>query len=149
MASARHSHPLHSLHAYAELEYLLLGDLRDMLEQPFDDENARWMLAVLDALLDTLPREFAIEEDGGYLREVVDEHPHWEPEVARLREQHEMLLHSLRRLRMRVAWQAPFAVLAKDVRRELEKWIETLAEHNRHENSLVQTAMNLEVGTGD
>ena len=140
---------LHSLHAYAELEYLLLGDLRDMLEQPFDEENARWVLAVLDTLLDTLPREFAIEEDGGYLRDVVEEYPNWEPEVARLREQHDTLLATLRRLRMRVAWQAPFTVLANDVRRELADWIETLAEHNHHENSLMQTAVNLEVGTGD
>lgn len=148
MAALRHNQ-LHTLHAYAELEYLLLGDLRDMLEQPFEEENARWMLSVLDALLDTLPREFALKEDGGYLQEVIDEYPSWELQVSRLREQHDTLLATLRRLRMRVAWQAPFSVLARDVRRELKDWIEALTEHNRREKSLIQTAVNLEVGAGD
>lgn len=139
----------HRLHDYAELEYLLLGDLRDILEEPLDDENSRWLLALLDALLDTLPREFALEERGGYLRAVTDEFPSWHPEVVRLREQHETLLDDLRRLRNRVAWQAPLAMLGRNVRRGLREWIETLATHNQDENALLQTAVNLEVGGGD
>jgi hypothetical protein len=33
------------------LEYLLLGDLRQLLEEPPSRESRRWMLAILDRLL--------------------------------------------------------------------------------------------------
>jgi len=33
------------------LDYLLLGDLRQLLEEPRSRENRRWLLAILDRLL--------------------------------------------------------------------------------------------------
>src|SRR5579872_2956860 len=56
---------------YSSLEYILLGDLRDLLEEPVDDESRKWLLAVLDTLLDTLPREFDLEDEDGYMSEVL------------------------------------------------------------------------------
>ncbi len=47
--------------AYARssvLEYLLIGDLRDLLEETPDNETRRWLLAVLEELLNLLPNEF-------------------------------------------------------------------------------------------
>ena len=53
-----------------EFEYILLGDLRDLLEDPPSDENRKWLVAVLDALIDTLPKEFALKSRD-YPSEVV------------------------------------------------------------------------------
>ena len=36
------------LERYTSLEYILLGDLRDILEERPDDESRRWLLAVSD-----------------------------------------------------------------------------------------------------
>src|SRR5262245_36103537 len=60
---------------YSVLEYLLLGDLRDLLEEPPDTETRRWLLAVLEELLNLLPNEFEFEDQGGYLSEVREQFP--------------------------------------------------------------------------
>ena len=137
------------LQEYAALEYILLGDLRDLLEEPTDDITCRWLTAVLDALLDTLPRQFDLEEDGGYLSEVVDAFPHWADEVERLQQDHSILFGMLKELRERVDQHSPFEDIANEVRISLQEWMRSLVAHNRHENRLVQTAINLEIGTGD
>jgi hypothetical protein len=132
---------------YSTLEYILLGDLRDLLDQPVPDQA--WLVAILDALLDTLPREFDLEEEDGYLTEVLENYPAWSPEVDELQSEHAMLFAMLKQLRAKIAAQSSFAALAQDVRDGLREWILTLVAHNRNENRLLQTAMNLDVGCGD
>lgn len=137
------------LREYETLEYLLIGDLRDLLEEPPSEESCRWILAVIDALLDMLPHEFALEERGGYMNEVLDEYPSWEPLVDELRFEHGSLYAGLEQLRNYVACNAPFAEIAHEVRRDLRDWMKRLVAHNRHETRLLQTALTLEVGAGD
>jgi hypothetical protein len=137
------------LKQYSSLEYILLGDLRDLLEEPADAENRKWMLAVLDGLLDTLPREFDLEDEDGYMSEVLERFPNWTSQVDRLHDDHERLFAKLKELRGRIDrghWIAP---MANEVRHDVRDWILTLIAHNRGETRLVQTAMNLEVGVGD
>lgn len=137
------------LHKYGTLEYILLGDLRDLLEEPANEETSKWLVAVLDTLLDMLPRQFALEESGGYLSEVTAEFPHWFREVEALQREHHALYASLQQLRDRVVLDKPFDGIADQVRAELRDWMQRVAAHKRHENRLVQTAVNLEVGAGD
>jgi hypothetical protein len=137
------------LEQYTSLEYILLGDLRDILEEALDRESRRWLIAVLDALLETLPREFDLEETDGYMSEVLERYPNWSGQVDRLHRDHDLLFCKLKELRGRIdgdTWVAPFA---NEVRRDLRDWILKLIAHRRNETRLVQTAMNLEVGTGD
>ena len=74
------------------LEYILLGDLRDVLEEPANRHTRGWLVAVLDALLDTLPREMAIKEASGYLNEVLDEYPSWYRHVEDLQNEERLLV---------------------------------------------------------
>ena len=134
---------------FTSLEYILLGDLRDLLEEQLDSENRKWLLAVLDTLLDTLPREFDLEDEGGYMAEVLEQFPNWTCQVERLHRDHEKLFVKLKELRGRIErddWIAPFA---HEVRRDLRDWMLLLIAHHCSETRLMQTAMNLEVGTGD
>ncbi len=137
------------LDQYATLEYILLGDLRDLLEDSDDEVTCKWLLAVLEALLDTLPREFDLEEQGGYLAEVLENYPNWVEEVDRLRSQHESLFNRLAELRQQILGRTSYAAIADQLRRDLRDWMMTLIAHHRHENRLLQTALNLEVGVGD
>lgn len=130
-------------------EYILLGDLRDLLEEPVDDYTHRWLLAVLDALIDTLPREYRLKTSDGYLREVLDEYPSWYPHVENLRTEHLRLYRNLRRLRDSVSREGSYEEAAERVRNDLRDWMTSFVAHHRHENRLLQTALNLEVGTGD
>lgn len=137
------------LEEYATLEYILLGDLRDLLEEPPDDETRKWLLVVLDALLDTLPREFDLQEDDGYLTEVLDNYPNWMRAVEQLHLERDSLFQKLKELRDQVSHQESFTDIANLLRLKLRDWMMTLIAYHRHENRLVQTALNLEVGVGD
>jgi hypothetical protein len=137
------------LEHYTSLEYILLGDLRDLLEETADEESRRWLLAVLDALLDTLPHEFDLEEADGYMTEVLERYPSWSAQVERLRRDHDLLFSKLKELRGRIERNIWIAPIANEVRRDLRDWILKLVAHHRGETRLMQTAMNLEVGTGD
>lgn len=133
------------------LEYILLGDLRDVLEEPFSKETRKWMLALLDALLDTIPREFRIRESGGYLEEVIEEFPSWTPQVEKLRSEHDTLEETLQSLRDRLIDDEVFQrqLLVQQIREELKEWMHFLIAHNRHEARILQTAMNMEIGGAD
>jgi hypothetical protein len=134
---------------FSSLEYILLGDLRDLLEESADEENRKWLLAVLDALVDTLPREFNLEDEDGYMAEVLERYPNWSNQVERLHLDHDLLFLKLKELRGRIERNIWIAPIANEVRRDLRDWILTLVAHNRGETRLIQTAMNLEVGAGD
>jgi len=138
-----------SLADFASLEYILLGDLRDLLEEEPSEQTSRWLLAVLDTLLDTLPRELAIKSEEGYLEEVLFDHPHWQPQVERLRSEYVRLCIWLEELRDRLVSRTPFGEIADRLRHDLREWITALQAHHRHEHRLLQTSVNLEVGGGD
>ncbi len=132
-----------------EFEYILLGDLRDLLEDPPSDENRNWLVAVLDALVDTLPKEFALKSRDGYLNEVLMEFPNWDREVDRLEVQHLRLHQRLRELRDSVVTGRALEKIAERLRADLEEWMESFASLHHQERELVMDAVNLEVGTGD
>jgi len=132
-----------------EFEYILIGDLRDLLDDEPSEENRRWTLAVLDALLDTLPKEFALKSHNGYLSDVLDEYPSWDNTVERLRLQHVMLHRRLTELRVRMVANAQLQGLADRLNEELQRWIDAFAELQRAERDITLTAMTLDVGTGD
>jgi hypothetical protein len=139
----------HVLEECATLEYILLGDLRDLLEESPDETTCRWMCVVTDALLDTLPRELELKKQGGYLSEVLEQYPSWSCQVDELRREKYSIYRKLARLRDRLSLDVPFAEIAAEVRRDLRDWMNRLQAHERHERRIVQTAFNLEVGTGD
>lgn len=95
----------------AAYHYLLLGELRMLLEEPSDnDEARRWLLAVLDRLLARLPRQTASEADrarfvGGMMFTSLSVQLPW--------------MQKLRRLRDRIAHRMPFQILANEIRCDL------------------------------
>ncbi len=131
------------------LEYILLGDVRDLLEEPNDEVTHQWLSAVLDALLDTVPREFAMRVQGGYLDEVLERFPNWYDQVQALQSEKRSLFDKLRRLRLKLSHGDSLDGIADEVRVDLREWMNRFVAHHRHERRLVQTAFTLEVGAGD
>ncbi|MFK7818407.1 MAG: hemerythrin domain-containing protein [Planctomycetaceae bacterium] len=140
---------VNKLGQYTQMQYILLGDLREVLESRPTLSERNWMLSILDALLDTLPTQFSLREEGGYMTDVLEDFPSWGSQVERLRCEHGPLCDQLRTLRDRVASGSQYKQVAETVRFELRDWMACLQDHEQKECSLFLTAANQEIGVGD
>lgn len=129
-----------------ELEYILLGDLRDLLEEPCDEETAHWLEVVLEALLDTLPEEYALKSDNGYLQIVLERFPSWDTKVAELERGYTQLMEGLEKLRERLCYGGNVEHIATDVSNDLRDWMEAFISHHQRERELVSMAASYDVG---
>lgn len=96
------------------LEYLLLGDLRQILDEPPSPQNSLWLIAILDMILVSRPRS----RPEIYLPVQTPVDPF--AQRARLLETGS-LVEKLRRLRDRVAHRSGHAALANEIREELRE----------------------------
>ena len=100
-----------SAHLKAEVAYLLLGNLRVLLEEPPEMVTSRWLIAVLDRLLaHRIPIAAVLELQHVRLELLSDS-------LAR----DTTFYMKLQRLRDRVAHQKPYALLANEVRCDLSE----------------------------
>lgn len=95
-----------------ELEYLLLGDLQQTLEEPAGPQTSRWLLAILDMILAGRP---SIRPSVYLPVHLTDDR--YRPN----RLESGSLIEKLRRLRDRVAHRAAHAALANEIREELRE----------------------------
>lgn len=95
------------------LEYLLLGDLRQTLEEPPSQQTSLWLLAILDMILVSRPR---VRSTMILTAERQDDY--------RLRSrslESGSLIEKLRKLRDRVAHRSGHSALANEIREELRE----------------------------
>lgn len=138
-----------SLSDCAALEYILIGDLRDLLEEPLNEVNCKWLSAVLDTLLVTMPRRMDLQRQGGYLSDILEENPGWYSQVERLDREQSRLYEKLCDLRSLVTDDAnedDARRLQSMLRHDLREWMNSLVAHYRHERRLIQTAYTVDVG---
>ncbi|MBL4884305.1 MAG: hypothetical protein JKY95_07200 [Planctomycetaceae bacterium] len=138
-----------NLKQLGELEFLLLGDLRDVLEEEASERNRKWLLAIVETLLKTVPMEFSLREQGGYLQDIVSCCPHADREVQQLLKEHQTLRTRLEQLRDELFTIRQFRTHASVLKLELEQWMKTLQNHNRKEEDLIQDSYSQGVGVGD
>jgi len=132
------------------LAYILLGDLRDVLEEAKVDPQAwKWVESVIEALLEIMPREFELLENGGYLEEVLSEHPNWHGQVQNLFHERCDLYGKLYELRLRMEESRPLRKIAGDLQHDLRDWMNSYIAHQRHERRIVQNAFNFDIGAAD
>lgn len=132
-----------------ELEYILLGDLRDLLDDELNEQTKGWLLAVLDVLLKTLPEQYELKAQDGYLGEVLDAFPNWERVVDNLENQQMALVGSLSQLREQIFRCDSIEPMVNQLQTQLGEWIEAFQRHQREERDLFQLAVNLQTGGGD
>src|SRR5690606_338605 len=141
--------PAAQLRRCTELEYLLIGDLREMLEEPMTTQGRSWTLAVVETLLETLPREHRLKSVDGYLSEVLTEFPSWTGRVDRLEAQHYDLYDRLTDLRDELEVETLDRTAANSLRYSIKEWMEAFVAHRRNEGDLLQAAIYTDIGGGD
>lgn len=107
-----------------EFEHLVLGDLRELLNDDPSRERDRWLLATLDMLLVSRPRRSLV-----YLP-VVPRDADW---VAGAANPSELPLpfERLQRLRDRIAHRAPYEALAQELIVDLRIYFEGLRSQHQ------------------
>jgi len=136
--SAGNSVPMRFVRDDAEwtLEYLLLGDLTDLLSEGYDEENRKWILVVLDGLLDAIPAEKR-RERFSKLRAAYPDSPGMLQSLTQLESEHDAMIYQLQRLRNRVAWRLSLLdVVAAEVVRDLTRWLVTFQNFCQREHRL-------------
>jgi hypothetical protein len=115
MVMADPARSLNVFPAQSGLAHLLLGDLRQLLEEPPSRENRRWLLAILDRLL--AGRVGLVMPTGLGVSRRWTQTEFDAPEPALTPE----LVSQLQRLRDRVAHGAVFHGVAHEVRAALQR----------------------------
>ena len=133
-------------HTCHELEYLLLGDLRQLLDELQTAQTRRSLLIILDRLLDNLPRQFALACEEGYMAEVLEKRPNWHRQIEGLYGANMAFISALNQLRNRIVQELPFIAIANEVSCDLREWIQSLVKTRGDESRLLQTAFSLDIG---
>ncbi len=121
------------------LDYLLLTDLVELLEERYDEENRRWLLVVLDALLGSLPESGMLRRAD--LQKMARDVPRLRQFVAKLELEFVELVFQLRKLRNRVAWRISLLEeVSVEVCRGLRSWLIAFADLSEREARWQRTA---------
>ena len=115
------------LAARIAVEYLLLGDLLELLEEPPSPLNERWLLAVLDVLLAGRTREVP----PPYILPALSS-PGAVSAPGRLWMHRTTLFAKLGRLRDRLAHRSAYQLLANEIRCDLRSAFAVTNEPPRH-----------------
>lgn len=145
----RFSETLETLRQVEDLLQLLLDDASELLTEPADAENDKWLTAVVEKILANLREQLRILEQGGYLSDVLEQYPAWHPQVLHLQQEHQLLERQLQEVADRMQVEQRGGRLSQECRRQLTDWIKWYRQHRRREAALVQEAFVLEVGQGE
>ena len=135
-----------SLKTCHDLEYLLLGDLRQLLDEPQTAQTLQSLLVILDRLLGSLPCRFALACENGYMTEVLEERPTLHRQIQALRSANVACISSLEEMRSRIVHELPLAAITDEVNLNLYRWMRSLVAIRSHENRLYQEAFTLDYG---
>lgn len=129
-----------------DLEYLLLGDLRELLDEPQTAQTRRSILVILNRLLLNLPRQLALACEDGYMSEVLEQRPNWHRKIEALHGANLACISALDESRNRVMRDSPLVAIADELSCNLRHWTQSLVAIREHETRLLQNAFTLDIG---
>ncbi len=143
----------------AQLAWLLVGDVADLLEGGLDNDSIRWLLPVLESLRGLMDTEAQEDAAAGFMDDVVTQFPNAYERVALLQEMHSQLhselhvfVHQLSRLADQIAVNPSIRLDEMTIRMlklRLVSWGDRMSAQHRNERELSQSVWYLELGAGD
>lgn len=150
-----HAHPVNRLANDPTREQRVLSHVRSALKVMVDwraptvsiDRKQSSIRHAMRSYLRHLQRLLDLEEQGGYLNEVIESRPYLQPEVSKLRLEHDQLRNRIRDFASRVddnrAWSGDGFDGSCDSIRTL---LEQVDSHDRDEIALLQETLMTDVG---
>ncbi len=131
-----------------------IGELREVLMREVRPEKfSDWRLEFMWQLRDfknRLLKHFDLEEEGGFMREVLEAAPHTSREVQELKDEHQSLIRRLDEfLAVLKAMEHKDPEKLQTLRIELDDMVSQLRRHENREHILMQKAYYREYGGDD
>ena len=127
-------------------ESRMIGELRQLLNQPATALTRQAILTILNRLLDNLPLHIELASQGGYLIEVRRLRPSWQRQIKALQRANVCCLSSLHELRNHIRHESPSEKIDTRERGEIKTWIRSLRSLREHECQLLQNAFAIDIG---
>ena len=141
-------------HRIAE-EHETLRSLREAVASSFasppEGDFANWKLDLVWELRDfrnALVKHFDLEEDGGFMFDVVDTAPHEKPHVDILESEHAEFIREVDSITTDLKGQSDSSIIP-GLGERLDTLIARLNEHEELERELIGTVYFQDLGTGD
>ncbi len=125
-----------------------VAHLRDTLPPQTSGPIVAWYGSLdteLAEFIEMVERHFALEEEGGYMRELRDEYPRLGHRIDELAAEHASIREALSGCRK----EAREGVGATELVEHLHRGLDLLAKHESAETELFQDAMQSDIGAAD
>ena len=129
------------------LEYLLLGDLRELLEEPETEQTRHALPVLLNGLLDNRLHHSQLTGNGASLSGMLEKWPNWQSDIDLLRCEKATCYSALETLRSQILRGLPSATTTNNLRHDVQHLMRLVVAIHQHETRPVQTAFNF-VGAG-
>ena len=134
------------LKASCDLEYLLIGDIRILLEEKFDSETRSSLLVLMNRLILNLPDVLKLSSEDGYLSIVAEKLPCWSRQINALYQANLDSVSSLTLVRDCLENDKPIAAISKELELRLRNWMKSFAAMRCQESTMLQEAFTLDLG---
>ena len=135
-----------SLKACCDLEYIIIGDLRQLLSEPITPQSRTPLLVLLDRLLQNLPEISRLSYEAGYMSTVLDKCPRMHHQIRTLERINWECIPALGELRDRVESELSLVDISRKTDFKLREWIEAFVSMRYRESQLLQEAFAVDIG---
>ena len=129
-----------------DLEYLLIGDIRTLLEEKFDSQTRSSLLVLMNRLILSLPDVLELSSKKGYLNTVIERRPSWSRQINALYQANLDCVSSLTLVRDDLENDTPKAAISKELELKLRNWIKSFSAMRCQESTMLQEAFTLDLG---
>ena len=134
------------LTAACDLEYLLIGDIRTLLEEKFDSQTRSSLLVLMNRLILSLPDVLELSSKKGYLNIVIERRPSWSRQINAMYQANLDCVSSLTLVRDDLENDTPKAAISKELELKLRNWIKSFSAMRCQESTMLQEAFTLDLG---
>lgn len=124
------------------LEYLLLGDLRELLEEPETEETRHALPVLLNGLLDNRLHYSQLTGNGASLSGMLEKWTNLQSDIELLRCEKATCYSALETLRSQILRGLPSATTTNNLRHDVQHLMRLVVAIHQHEPRPVQTAFN-------
>jgi hypothetical protein len=139
-------HQAKSLKSCCDLEYLLIGDLRQLLRERIPPKNQIELQLVLRRLLQNLPEVTRRSSTNGYMASVLEKCPRLHRQIKTLQTANLDCLDALKVLSDSVECESIFKDDTAETDRRLGAWIDSFGRMRSRESQLLLDAFTVDIG---